>query len=190
MDNNFQFPPAQFLREDAVRGGMDLLLFAHKSHLRHSDAALAALGLGRAHHRCLYFVGRKPDLNVGELISLLGVRKQSMQRVINELLARNYVIQKVGRHDKRHRLLSLTPDGLELEKRLFSSLHENMSQAYVASGEQAVAGFWIMMQNLMNEEARSQFEDFQLVASCSLAKKSRLFLFFVCSDTMCGKLNF
>ena len=53
MPDPIKPPPAQFLRDDVIRGGMDLLLFAHKSHLRHSDAELSALGLGRAHHRCL-----------------------------------------------------------------------------------------------------------------------------------------
>ncbi|MBI0474621.1 MarR family transcriptional regulator [Sphingomonas sp. MA1305] len=153
-------PAAQFLRDDVIRGGMDLLLFAHKSHLRHADGELGALGLGRAHHRCLYFIGRRPDLSVGELLSLLGVTKQSLGRVLGALVERELVAQRTGDTDRRQRLLRLTPAGEALEQRLFSGLHGNMSRAYAASGEDAVTGYWTMMQNLMSDEAQRQFADF------------------------------
>jgi hypothetical protein len=58
MTQSIKPPPAQYLRDDVIRGGMDLLLFAHKAHLRHADVELEKIGLGRAHHRCLYFVAR------------------------------------------------------------------------------------------------------------------------------------
>lgn len=153
-------PPAQFLRDDVIRGGMDLLLFAPKSHLRHSDAELSALGLGRAHHRCLYFVGRRPNLSVGDLLGLLGVTKQSLGRVLGALVDKGLIEQRTGEADRRQRLLRLTPEGEALEHRLFASLHANMSRAYAASGEEAVVGYWTMMQNLMNDEAQAQFKAF------------------------------
>lgn len=158
-------PAAQFLRDDVIRGGMDLLLFAHKSHLRHADDELCAMGLGRAHHRCLYFIGRRPDLSVGDLLALLGVTKQSLGRVLGALVERGLVAQRTGDTDRRQRLLRLTPAGEELEQRLFSGLHTNMSRAYAASGEDAVAGFWTMMQNLMSEEAQRQFAAFHAATS-------------------------
>lgn len=160
MSDPIKPPPAQFLRDDVVRGGMDLLLFAHKSHLRHADLELAALGLGRAHHRCLYFVGRRPNLSIGDLLSLLGVTKQSLGRVLRELLERELIAQRPGDTDRRQRLLSLTAAGEILEQRLFAGLHNNMSRAYAASGEEAVGGFWAIMQNLMSEEAQQQFAAF------------------------------
>lgn len=163
MSDTIKPPPAQFLRDDVIRGGMDLLLFAHKSHLRHSDAELAALGLGRAHHRCLYFIGRQPNLSVGDLLSLLGVTKQSLGRVLGALIERGLVEQRTGETDRRQRLLRLTPAGDALEHRLFSGLHQNMSRAYAASGEEAVTGFWTMMQNLMSDEAQRQFAAFHAV---------------------------
>lgn len=153
-------PAAQFLREEVILGGMDLLLFAHKSHLRRADEALSALGLGRAHHRALYFIHRRPDLSVTDLLSLLGVTKQSLGRVLGPLVDRGFVRQRIGDRDRRQRLLSLTEAGEALESRLFLELRENMARAYSLSGANAVKGYWTMMQNLMSPETRQQFVDF------------------------------
>lgn len=153
-------PSAQYLREDAIRGGMDLLLFASKSHLRHVDDELVGLGLGRAHHRVLYFIARQPDLSVGDLLDLLGVTKQSLGRVLRDLLNRGYVVQRPGDRDRRQRLLRLSPQGELLEQRLFTDLRANMQRAYSAAGEHAVNGFWMLMQHLMSPEARQQFITF------------------------------
>jgi DNA-binding MarR family transcriptional regulator len=152
--------PAQYLRDDVIRGGMDLLLFAHKAHLRHADVELEKLGLGRAHHRCLYFVARQPDLSVGELLGFLSVTKQSLNRVLNSLLKRGLVEQRTGERDRRQRLLRLTPSGVVLEHQLFEGMHRNMSQAYAISGEEAVSGYWTVMQNLMGKDVREQFARF------------------------------
>lgn len=100
MPNTVRPPRAQFLRDDVIRGGMDLLLFAHRSHLRHSDEELAALGLGRAHHRCLYFVGRQPDLSVSGLLGLLGITKQSLGRVLKSLVERDLIRIRTGEKDR------------------------------------------------------------------------------------------
>ncbi|WP_294236055.1 MarR family transcriptional regulator [uncultured Sphingomonas sp.] len=143
---------------------MDLLLFAHKSHLNHSDKELAKLGLGRAHHRCLYFVARQPDLSVAQLLALLGVTKQSLGRVLSVLVERDLIRQRQGDKDRRQRLLRLSPAGEALEQRLFADLRENMSRAYAASGEEAVLGYWTMMQNLMSAEAQQQFATFHAIS--------------------------
>ncbi|WP_410482858.1 MarR family winged helix-turn-helix transcriptional regulator [Sphingomonas sp. A2-49] len=129
--------------------------------MRHSDEELAALGLGRAHHRCLYFVGRQPDLTVSDLLALLGITKQSLGRVLKGLIDRDLIRQRPGLKDRRQRLLKLTPSGKILEQRLFAGLHDNMSRAYTASGEEAVHGYWTMMLNLMSNDAQRQFAAFQ-----------------------------
>lgn len=153
-------PEAQFLRENVVRGGMDLLLFAHKSHLNRADEALDALGLGRAHHRALYFIHRKPDVSIADLLLLLGVTKQSLSRVLRLLIDRGYVRQRVGDRDRRQRLLALTQSGEALETSLFLELRENMARAYTASGPRAVKGYWTLMQNLMSPATQRQFAAF------------------------------
>jgi DNA-binding MarR family transcriptional regulator len=68
---------SQFLRDEAIRGGMDLLFFVNTRHLKHADDTLAAVGLGRAHHRVLYFLARRPAITVSALLAILGVTKQS-----------------------------------------------------------------------------------------------------------------
>ncbi len=155
-------PPAeQFLREDAIRGGMDLMFFAHSRHLQHADEELGKRGLGRAHHRVLYFLARKPDLPVNELLTILAITKQSFGRVANALTAQGLMEARPGERDRRQRLLRLTPEGTALEHDLFTVLHTNMATAYAASGGQAVAGFWVVMQHLMGASAQTIFAQIQ-----------------------------
>ncbi|KKI19764.1 MarR family transcriptional regulator [Sphingomonas sp. 179-I 2A4 NHS] len=150
-------PPAQYLRDDAIRGGMDLMFFAHRSHLAHVDTELAKQNLGRAHHRVLYFLGRHPEISVSELLDVLSVTKQSLGRVMRDLMDRGLVSGRVGERDRRQKLLSLTDKGRALENALFEHLRSNMANAYQAAGETAVTGYWIVMQQLMRAEAREQF---------------------------------
>lgn len=150
-------PSGQFLRDDVIRGGMDLMFFAHSRHLQHADEELATRGLGRAHHRAMYFLARKPDLSVGELLTILGITKQSFGRIAKSLTAQGLMVQRAGDRDRRQRLLSLTPEGLALEQAIFTQLHDNMARAYKASDSNAVAGFWIVLQHLMGDEAQGIF---------------------------------
>lgn len=154
-------PPEQFLRDDAIRGGMDLMLFAHSRHLQHADEELDKRGLGRAHHRVLYFLARKPDMPVSEILTILAITKQSFGRVANALSDQGLIESRPGDRDRRQRLLRLTPAGMILEKDLFIVLHDNMTRAYASSGGQAVAGFWVVMQHLMGVEAQAIFARIQ-----------------------------
>jgi DNA-binding MarR family transcriptional regulator len=152
---------SQFLREDAIRGGMDLLFFANTRHLKHADETLAAVGLGRAHHRVLYFLARRPGIAVAALLAILGVTKQSLGRVTVELAAKGLIEQHPGEKDRRQRLYQLTPAGTELEANIYADLHANVSRAYTASGGEAVAGFRTVMQHLIGEEGNEQFRTVQ-----------------------------
>ncbi len=147
----------QFLREDAIRGGMDLLFFAHTRHLKHADEALAAVKLGRAHHRVLYFLARRPGIAVSALLAILGVTKQSFGRVSSELAAKGLIEHHPGEEDRRQRMYQLTSAGIKLEAELFAILHANVLRAYTASGGIAVAGFWTVLQHLIGEEGNMQF---------------------------------
>ena len=150
-------PRDQFLREEVVRGGMDLLFFANTRHLKHADETLAAEGLGRAHHRVMYFVARQPGIHVAALLAILDVTKQSFGRISKDLMAKGLLEQQPGERDRRQRLLRLTPTGLDMERVIFDVLHDNVVRAYKASGGEAVAGLWTVLQHLMGEEARGQF---------------------------------
>ena len=149
-------PPASplFLREDEVRRGVELLYFGYTRLTRSVDERLAGEGLGRAHHRALYFIARQPDLTVSELLRLLAITKQSLGRVLNELTARGLVEAREGRTDRRQKLLRLTPDGAAFEAELFDALREKLAAAYAAAGQHNVTGFWHVLEGLIPEEDR------------------------------------
>lgn len=138
-----------FLREAEIRRGVELLYFGYSYLTRAIDEELAAQGLGRAHHRAIYFIARQPDLTVSELLALLAITKQSLGRVLNELTARELVETRTGKADRRQKLLRLTNDGAALEARLFESLRERLSAAYGKAGQSAVTGFWQVLEGLI-----------------------------------------
>ena len=131
---------------------MELLYFGYSHYTRSIDRVLADMGLGRAHHRALYFIARKPGLTVSDLLSLLSITKQSLGRVLNELAERDLVDTKPGERDRRQRLLTLTDAGTTLETELFDTGRERMSRAYARAGQQAVSGFWAVLEGLVEED--------------------------------------
>jgi DNA-binding MarR family transcriptional regulator len=152
-------PPAGrgllFLREEELRLAQDLLFFGYRDFTAGADAILADLGMGRAHHRVLHFVGRRPGITVGELLGILAITKQSLGRVLTPLVEEGYVTQATGRADRRQRLLSLTPKGAALERRLYERQRETVMAAYREAGPVAVEGFRRVMRGLMGPEARA-----------------------------------
>lgn len=140
-----------FLREAEIRRGVELLYFGYSHLTRAIDEELATQGLGRAHHRALYFIARQPDLTVSDLLKLLAITKQSLGRVLNDLAERGLVENRPGAVDRRQKLLRLTPAGIELEARLFGSLREKMARAYGNAGQAAVTGFWQVLEGLIPE---------------------------------------
>lgn len=145
-----------FLREPEIRRGIELLYFGYSHLTRSIDAQLALSGLGRAHHRALYFIARKPDLTVSELLGLLAITKQSLGRVLGDLTERALVETRTGVRDRRQRLLRLTETGAALEAELFEALREKMSAAYSSAGQGAVGGFWAVLEGLIPEEERGR----------------------------------
>lgn len=135
---------------------MELLYFGHSHLTRSVDQGLADEGLGRAHHRALYFIARKPDMTVSELLALLAITKQSLGRVLNELIDRKLVEIRPGERDRRQRLLRLTADGAKMESELFEAVRELMSAAYASAGQEAVSGFWAVLEGLIPESERGQ----------------------------------
>ncbi|HEY8610130.1 MAG TPA: MarR family transcriptional regulator [Roseomonas sp.] len=147
-----------FLREEELRLAQDLLFFGYRDFTAGPDAILAELGMGRAHHRVLHFLGRRPGLTVGELLSILAITKQSLSRVLTPLMQQGYVAQNPGRADRRQRLLALTPEGEVLERRLFERQRETVTRAYREAGPVAVEGFRHVMRGLMGPEARKALD--------------------------------
>jgi DNA-binding MarR family transcriptional regulator len=147
-----------FLREEELRQGMELLFYAYRDFTAEADALLSTLGFGRAHHRVIYFVGRNPAITVTELLSILRITKQSLSRVLSELVRRGYVTQRPGSRDRRQRLLELTPEGIELERQLSETQRLRIAGAYRSAGAEAVQGFRKVLLGIIEEEDRAKFE--------------------------------
>jgi DNA-binding MarR family transcriptional regulator len=97
---------------------IELLFFAYRDFIGDPDEVLATFGFGRAHHRVLHFVTRTPGLKVAELLDILRITKQSLGRVLKQLVDQGYVVQKEGANDRRQRLLYVTPKGEALVMKL------------------------------------------------------------------------
>jgi DNA-binding MarR family transcriptional regulator len=141
--------------EAQMRQAQDLLFFAYRDFTNVADKVLEELGLGRAHHRALHFIGRNPGLTVSALLAILRITKQSLARVLNLLVEDGYVAQAPGYEDRRLRLLTLTEKGQALERRLFDSQRDLLTRAYRQAGPEAVEGFRAVMRALMDEGARA-----------------------------------
>ena len=97
---------------------IELLFFAYRDFVGEPDDVLAKFGFGRAHHRVLHFVNRNPGMKVAELLDVLKITKQSLGRVLKQLVDEGYIVQKEGANDRRQRLLYVTSKGEGLAMRL------------------------------------------------------------------------
>jgi DNA-binding MarR family transcriptional regulator len=141
-----------FLREEEIRRGLELLQFGHAALAQVMEPVLEAHQLGRAHQRALYFIARQPGLSVSSLIRLLGVTKQSLGRVLDELSERGLIEASPGQRDRRQRLLRLTAAGETIETALFDAMRDRVATAYSAAGQGSVTGFWRVLENLLDPE--------------------------------------
>ena len=140
----------QFLNTELI----ELLFFAYRDFVSEPDEVLAAYGFGRAHHRVLHFVGRNPGICVADLLEILKITKQSLARVLRQLVETGFVRQKTGANDRRQRLLFLTQDGQELARSLTAVQSKRIAAALAGlppEQVEAVRGFLI---NMINEDER------------------------------------
>ncbi len=148
-------PPAAVVDvgDGEMRLAQDLLFFAYRDFTTVADRVLEDLGLGRAHHRALHYIGRNPRITVSGLLAILRITKQSLARVLNTLLDEGYVVQAPGDEDRRQRLLTLSDKGQALERRLFERQRAKLAAAYRAAGPEAVLGFRAVMRAMMDKGA-------------------------------------
>jgi DNA-binding MarR family transcriptional regulator len=137
-------------REEELRQGMELLYFAYRDFTAEPDAILARHGFGRAHHRVIYFVGRHPQMSVSDLLGILRITKQSLSRVLRQLVREGFIVQRAGSEDRRRRLLELTGKGVELERQLSETQRQRIAKAYREAGAPAVDGFRRVMLGIMS----------------------------------------
>ena len=127
---------------------VELLFFAYRDFTADPDAVLEQYGFGRAHHRVLHFVNRSPGLKVAELLDILKITKQSLARVLKELVDQGWIVQHEGVNDRRQRLLHTSDKGQALAHRLDRLQAARVEEALKASGapnSDAVAGFLLAM---------------------------------------------
>lgn len=147
-----------FLTDEQLRRGIEAMFFAYRGFTSDPDRILEKYGYGRAHHRALHFINREPGLTVTTLLSVLGVTKQSLNRVLRALLEDGLVESRIGRKDKRARHLHLTETGAALERELSGAQRERMRAAYRAAGPQAVAGFRQVLEAMMDGDLRRHYQ--------------------------------
>jgi len=146
-----------FLRDEELRQGIELVFYAYRDFTAEPDAILARYKFGRAHHRVIYFVGRNPGITVSELLGILRITKQSLSRVLGQLVREGFITQQPGPRDRRQRLLELTPAGIELERQLSLSQRERIAKAYRDAGAEAVEGYRKVILGMINEDDRQKF---------------------------------
>ncbi len=147
-----------FLTDEQLRKGIEAMFFAYRGFTADPDRILEGMDYGRAHHRAIHFIHRSPGTTVSNLLAILGVTKQSLNRVLRTLVEDGLVEARVGRRDKRERHLHLTPKGQELERELSDAQRARMRSAYRAAGPQAVAGFRQVLEAMMDPELRRQYQ--------------------------------
>jgi DNA-binding MarR family transcriptional regulator len=145
-----------FLTEEQLRQGIELMFFAYRDFTSDPDAVLAERGYGRAHHRALHFIKRRPGVTVAGLLEILRVTKQSLNRVLRQLVDDGLVVSSVGREDRRQRNLHLTPAGEALERQLSEPQRERLRRAFSEAGPQAVAGFRQVLERMLDGEGRER----------------------------------
>ena len=144
--------------EEEVRQGIELLFFGYRDFTAEPDAILVRYGFGRAHHRVIHFVGRHPRITVGELLAILRITKQSLSRVLGQLVRQEFILQQPGSQDRRQRLLELTPKGRDLERQLSEPQRARIANAYRQAGSRAVEGFReVMLRVIAGEDDRRRF---------------------------------
>jgi DNA-binding MarR family transcriptional regulator len=130
----------------------ELLFFAYRDFTRDADAILKDFGFGRAHHRVLHFVNRHPGMRVADLLDVLKITKQSLGRVLKQLIDKGYILQQAGSADRRERLLYATEAGRALAKRLAAPQLVRLEQALAAAGPGADALVQRFLQAMINAE--------------------------------------
>jgi DNA-binding MarR family transcriptional regulator len=147
-----------FLTDEQLRKGIEAMYFAYRGFTADPDRILDTLDYGRAHHRAVHFINRAPGMTVSHLLSILGVTKQSLNRVLRTLFEDGLVEARVGKTDKRERRLHLTQKGMALERSLSDAQRARMRAAYRAAGPQAVQGFRTVLEAMMDPELRKQYQ--------------------------------
>ena len=148
-----------FLSEKEIRKIIELMFFAYRDFTSGPDALLEKINFGRAHHRVIYFVGKKEKITIKDLLSILQITKQSLSRVLNQLVKQKYINMTVG-IDKRTKNLTLTQKGIELEKKLSNIQITKIRNIIQDAEENDVNGFKKILFAMIETEGKKIFNKY------------------------------
>ena len=168
--------PRRAPRRDGRAGRSDrdiieLLFFAYRDFVGDPDEVLSKLGFGRAHHRVLHFVNRNPGMKVADLLDILNITKQSLGRVLKQLVDQGFVLQKEGAQDRRQRLLFVTPKGEALALKLAGLQTQRITRAFGELGPGAHEAARRFLTAMIDTDNRD--EVLRLIERAERATKSR-----------------
>lgn len=146
-----------YLTDEQLRQGIEAMFFAYRGFTADPDRILEGMDYGRAHHRALHFIHCAQGTTVNNLLSILGVTKQSLNRVLRTLIDDGLVESRVGRADRRERHLFLTDEGVRLEQKLSDAQRARMRAAFRQAGPQAVAGFRTVLEAMMDRDLKRHY---------------------------------
>ncbi len=156
-DLNKLFTPI-FLSDEEIRKIIELIFFSYREFTSGPDSILNKINYGRAHHRVIYFVGKKKKITIRDLLSILKITKQSLSRVLNQLVNEKYIVVSVG-EDKRTKNLSLTTKGIKLEEKLSNIQINQIKSIFKNANESDISGFRKILYKMIDVKTQKQFGD-------------------------------
>ncbi len=150
---------------------IELLFFAYRDFVGDPDEVLFKLSFGRAHHRVLHFVNRNPGIKVADLLEILNITKQSLGRVLKQLVDQGYVLQKEGAQDRRQRLLYVTPKGEALALKLANLQTQRINRAFGELGPNAHEAARRFLTSMIDTDNRESV--LRLITRADRASKTR-----------------
>tara|TARA_B100000963_G_scaffold256152_1_gene224703 strand:- start:663 stop:1145 length:483 start_codon:yes stop_codon:yes gene_type:complete len=147
-----------YLNEKEVRKIIELMFFSYRDFTSGPDKILDKLNFGRAHHRVIYFVGKRNNLTIKELLAILQITKQSLSRVLNQLVKEKYIILSTG-DDKRTKKLTLSNKGLELEKKLSEIQINKICNVIKKFDETDINGFKKVLYQMIDHKSQRKFDE-------------------------------
>ena len=146
-----------FLNDKEIRKVIELIFFSYRDFTLGPDEVLEKLSFGRAHHRVVYFVGKKNNITIKKLLEVLKITKQSLSRVLNQLVKEGYIIVSTG-IDKRTKKLSLTTKGKSLEKELSSIQINKIKKVIKKFDEDNISGFKKILFEILEPNNKKIFQ--------------------------------
>ena len=147
-----------YLNETEIRKAIELIFFSYRDFTAGPDKILEKINFGRAHHRVIYFVGKQKKITIKELLSILQITKQSLSRVLNQLVKEKFILISTG-IDKRTKNLSLTKKGEDLEKELSTIQINKIRSVLKQFNEKDINGFKKILYAMIEVKNKNKFDE-------------------------------